>query len=147
MQRNELNSLTRSIQSIYPTYEQDDRLLDFEYTEVKKKAQLHKTNEAPTFEELTEGLTPIDNNPPVVMQCEYCKEKELVSNTNEWLEKHRVCQKIDFIDRQSKKIRGVGINKLKYYQMSSYELEKNYRKVMEHYLENKDKGTQFYERI
>ena len=147
MQRNELNSLTRSIQSIYPTYEQDDRLLDFEYTEVKKKAQLHKTNEAPTFEELTAGLTPIDNNPPVVMQCEYCKEKELVSDTNQWLEKHRVCQKIDFIDRQSKKIRGVGINKLKYYQMSSYELEKNYRKVMEHYLENKDKGTQFYERI
>lgn len=71
---------------------------------------------------------------PVVLQCEYCKEKELVYSTNDWLEKHRICQKIDFIDRQSKKIRGVGINKLKYYQMSSYELEKNYRKVMDNWL-------------
>lgn len=139
-------SLIKEIRGIYPEFQGNEDLLNYKYTDVKKNFLLHTGEEAPTYQELTEGLN-YENDDPVVMMCEYCKEKELVSDTNQWLEKHRVCQKIDFIDRQSKKIRGVGINKLKYYQMSSYELEKNYRKVMEHYLENKDKGTQFYERI
>lgn len=147
MNRKELTNITRGIQAIYSNYIEDERLIDYNYNDIKKKAQLHVGNEAPTFEELTKGLTPIDNDPPVVMMCEYCKEKELVSDTNQWLEKHRICQKIDFIDRQSKKIRGIGINKLKYYQMSSYELEKNYRKVMDNYIENIKKGNQFYEKV
>ena len=139
-------SLIKDIRGIYPEFQGNEDLLNYKYEDVKKNFLLHKGEEAPTYQELTEGLS-YENDNPVVMQCEYCKQKELVSNTNDWLDKHRVCQKIDFIDRQSKQIRGIGINKLKYYQMSSYELEKNYRKVMDNYIENVKKGNQFYEKV
>lgn len=148
MIKREYEQLLKEIRAIYPEFEADERLLDFTYASIKKNFGRHKGKAIPTFEELIKGVDPEDLDKPVILQCEYCKGKELVRDTNEWIDKHRKCQKIDFIDRQSKQIRGIGINRLKYYQMSSYELEKNYRKVMDNYIENiKHQKNQFYEKL
>lgn len=147
MTKRDYDSLLREIRGIYPDFKDNKDLLNYKYNEVRKNFLHHKGEDTPTYQDLVEGLC-YENDQPVILQCEYCKEKELVSNTNEWIAKHRKCQKIDFIDRQSKQIRGIGINRLKYYQMSSYELEKNYRKVMDNYINTmKQRKDQFYEKL
>lgn len=137
MQRKELNILTKTIQAIHPEYEEDDRLLNFNLIDIKRNFGRHKGLGTPTFEELTAGLEEA-SDPGAWMKCEYCKKKELVFDTDDWIKKHRKCQQIDFIDRQSKQITGKGITKTLYYEMGEDEFEANYRKVMNYYLEHKE---------
>ncbi len=146
MTKKEYKDLLVSIRNIYPNFKGNDELLNYDFDEVKANFLKLKSNEEPTFEEITKGLKTISTEKPVIMQCEYCKEKELVTDTREWLEKHRICQKIDFIDRESKRIKGVGVNKLKYYQMSSYELEKCYREIMNNWIKT-HKNVQPFQKI
>ena len=137
MQKKELTLLTKTIQAIHPEYVEDERLLDYNFTDIKRNFGRHKGSSTPTFEELTDGLTEL-SDPGAWMKCEYCKKLELVFDTDEWIKAHRRCQQIDFIDRQSKQIMGKGITKTLYYEMGEDEFESNYRKVMNYYLEHKE---------
>lgn len=92
----------------------------------------------PLVFELTRGLDRIEREPEkyVYIQCDLCKEKILVGDDSTPFDKHyRKCQKIDFIDRQAKEIRGYGITKSIYYNKSDEELDKDYRKVMDNWVE------------
>lgn len=72
---------------------------------------------------------------PKYIQCELCGEFVLVGDDWDVYEKHhRKCEKIDFIDRQSKEIHGKGITKSIYYAMDDDELEKNYRPYMNNWV-------------
>lgn len=93
----------------------------------------------PMVVSLTRGIEKMNDNAPeklVYIQCEYCKDKILIGN--DWTPfdvHHRKCSKIDFIDRESKRIRGEGIDKEHYRQMTDDELNARYRKVMDNWKE------------
>ena len=131
MKKTEYQSLLKSIRSIHPSFKGTDDLLNFKYDEVKTNFLKHKSNEDITYEDLTEGLQ-YENEKDVYMKCDICGE--LIHYTTwEAFDKHyRKCQKIDFINWQSKQIRGEEINKAKYYAMSEEELEKAYRPIMDY---------------
>jgi hypothetical protein len=92
----------------------------------------------PLFYELTrnlEKITPTEEK-EVYIGCELCGKRILVGNDwREFEEHHRRCAKIDFIDRQSKEIRGEGIDKQHFREMSDEELDKKYYKIMNNWEE------------
>lgn len=72
---------------------------------------------------------------PKYTQCDLCGKLILVGEDWDKFETHhRRCEKIDFIDRQSKEIHNTGITKSVYYEMSDDELEKNYRAYMNNWI-------------
>lgn len=72
---------------------------------------------------------------PKYIQCDLCGKLILVGDDWNVFEKHhRRCEKIDFIDRQSKVVHNRGITKEIYYSMSDEELEKNYRPYMNNWV-------------
>lgn len=73
---------------------------------------------------------------PVYIQCDICGEKILVADEWDVFEKHhRRCQKIDFINRECKRIKGEGIDYNHYRTMSDDDLNQRYRKIMDNWKE------------
>ena len=107
------------------------------------KYLMQQHEQPPMVITLNRGLKKTIEEPEqlVYVQCDLCKQKILVGDDWDAFDKHyRKCKKIDFIDRQSKQIRGEGINKEKYYSMTDEELEQNYRPIMDYFLKNNN-GT------
>ena len=72
----------------------------------------------------------------VYIQCDLCGEKILVGDEWDVFENHhRRCSKIDFIDRESRRIRGEGIDYNFYKYMSEDDLNQRYRKIMDNWKE------------
>lgn len=93
----------------------------------------------PIVGELIKGATKEfeEERPPVYIQCDLCKEKILIG-TDEWdvfETHHRRCSKIDFINREAKRIKGEGIDFNFYRTMSDDELDGRYRKIMNNWKE------------
>ena len=94
----------------------------------------------PMVVSLTRGLKKrdeIEEEKLYYIVCPYCKARVLVGNSNwdDYEIHHRKCSKIDFIDRQSKEIRGEGIDKEHYRAMSDDELNERYHKIMENWID------------
>ena len=102
MTRKEYSDLLKTIRGIYPDFKGYDDLQNYKYEEVYKNFALHKGTETPTYDELVVGLKH-ENEKDVWMQCDICREKIHYTTWDEFDEHYRKCQKIDFIDRQSKK--------------------------------------------
>ena len=89
---------------------------------------------------LTRGLTKIEKEPEkfYLMKCEYCGNQMYVGDDmTDFLDHERECMKIDFIDRMSIRFRGKPVVISKYYEMSKEELDIEYHKVMNFYLQHK----------
>jgi hypothetical protein len=135
MTKKELLKLTKAIREIYPSFKGYDDLSNFKYEEVYKNFQLHSGAEEPTYEELIEGLR-YEDEKDVWMQCDLCKKKIYYTTWEEFDKHHRKCEKIDFIDRQAKELKGEGINKEHFRMLPDNELDDKYRKWMDNYLSN-----------
>lgn len=131
MQKKELTLITRNIQSVFPSYVEDERLINYNYEEILERVK--KCKDKPKFEELTKGLHE-EQDTGVILKCDYCGNKELVFDTDEFLRKHDRCKSVDWLSRYVKKVKGEGITKTTYYEMSNEEFEKAYRPWMQHYL-------------
>ena len=87
----------------------------------------------PLLNELTRNAikTDVEETKAVYIPCEYCKEKILVGDDwTEYNKHHRRCSKIDFINRESRRIRGEDIDFNLYVNMSDNELDTRYNKIM-----------------
>ena len=153
MVRNEFETLLKRIKDIYTDFDVNEDewwniFKDYSYNEVITNLQNYNGNHAPIYKSLITGLKKEVKKAPVYIQCDICREKLLIGD-NEWdkFEKHhRKCSMIDFIDRQSQKLRGEPINKELYYAMTDEELNNVYRKVMDAYLKVSN-GASFIKRI
>ena len=132
MTKKELIDLTKAIRNIYPDFKGYDDLINYKYEEVKKNFLLHKGNETPSYDELVEGLR-YENEKDVLMTCELCGRKIHYTTWENFEKHHRRCSKIDFIDRQAKELKGEGIDKQHFYEMSDDELDSKYRKWMDNW--------------
>ena len=76
--------------------------------------------------------------------CDICGERITIYNNDMTdYEKHRrKCQKIDFIDTICKRYKGQSITKETYYNMDENTFEQAYRKVMNFYIQNRDKNIE-----
>lgn len=145
------------IKSIYNTFTMDEQkmnewyhfLKDYNASDVFKNYEEYVTNneQPPIIHSLIRGLSKISKQGAaekyVKMQCDICRELILVG-PDDWdifETHHRKCSKIDFIDRQSQKLRGEPIDKAKYYALSDEELDSIYRKVMDMYLKTRDNAS------
>lgn len=152
MVRNEFTTLLKRIKDIYTDFDVNDEewwniLKDYSYNEVINNLQNYNGNHAPIYKSLITGLKKEKKRPAVKIQCDICRELVTVADDWEVFETHhRKCSKIDFIDRQSQKLRGEPIDKEKYYALSDEELDSIYRKVMDMYLKTRDNAS-FIKRI
>lgn len=116
-------------------------LKDYDSEDVNKnfdKYILEYHDRPPLVFEVTRGLEKIEKEPEkyVYIQCEYCKERILVGDDDTPFEKHhRKCSKIDFMDRQSKEIRGFGVDKAHLRELSDEKLDAKYKKIMNNWVE------------
>lgn len=148
MKQNDVITLFERIKNHYNIFVYDDNkvkewhrfLKDFNNSEVLDnldKYILEYHDRPPLVFELTRGLE--KNTTPEVkeqcIQCDLCKQLVYCYDWSEFDKHYRKCQKIDFIDRQSKAIRGYGITKAIYYNKSDEELDRDYRKVMDNWVE------------
>lgn len=80
-----------------------------------------------------------------ITSCDLCGAKmRIYGNDMTEFDKHyRKCQKIDFIDRINFNYKQRHITMAVYYAMSDEELEENYRKTMNYYLEHRDLNNIF----
>ena len=150
------------IKSIYNTFTNSEEkinewyrfLKDYNASDVFKNYEEYVVNneQPPIIHSLIRGLSKVKKEGApakyVKMQCDICRELILVG-PDDWEvfeTHHRKCSKIDFIDRQSQKLRGEPIDKEKYYALSDEELDSIYRKVMDMYLKTRDNAS-FIKRI
>lgn len=163
MNKKDTLELFNRIKSHYNMFTYDDAkilewnkfLKDYNKNEVSEnldKFILEYHERPPLVFDLTRGLE--KTTQPIVeakyIQCDLCGEKILMGDDwGEFEEHHRKCQKIDFIDRQSKAIRGEGIDKQHWREMSSEVLDAKYNKIMANWEEtHKDLSmSQFYNRM
>lgn len=162
MNKREVMDLMQKIKRIYNTFTFDEDkvnewyrfLKDYNASDVFKNYEEYVTNneQAPIIHSLIRGLSKSKQEGAtkkfVKIQCDICRELILVGD-DDWdlFEKHhRKCSMIDFIDRQSQKLRGEPINKELYYAMTDEELNNVYRKVMDAYMKVSN-GASFIKRI
>lgn len=140
MTRDEFNKVFNYIRNEYSDFEGDydewyGILSEYAYEDILKKVKERRTSTAPIHTHLIKGLKKEEVVEPKYIECDLCGELILVGRDWDVFEKHhRRCEKIDFIDRQSKKIHNAGITKSVYYGMTDEELEKNYRAYMNNWI-------------
>lgn len=155
MQKVEIAKLFNRIKNHYITFTTGDEkidewfrfLKDYSSEDINKRLDEYLTYEydnPPLCMSLIKGVNKIDNensNSSWITCCDICKQKiKIYGNDMEEYEKHRrKCSKIDFIDRMSKKCKGKGITMTKYYEMSDIDLDIAYHKILNFYLENRNK--------
>ena len=155
MNKKEILELFNRIKNHYNIFTYDDAkiiewqkfLKEYDAKEVSSnfdKYILEYHDRPPLFYELTRGLekiTPIEEK-EVYIGCDLCGKRILVGNDWEEFEvHHRRCSKIDFIDRQSKEIRGEGINKEHFRELSDKELDEKYNKIMKNWEDTHPKSS------
>lgn len=154
MDTKEVRELFERIKSFYNMFVYDDKkilewhkfLKDYDCEEVNKELDKYINNgydNPPLVYHLNRNLSKIETQEESswITECEYCKQRFTIYNNDmrEYEKHHRKCQKIDFIDRMSMRYRGVHVASVKYYEMNDEELESAYRKIMNFYLQNRDK--------
>lgn len=145
MIRREYDTLLKKIQSIYPTFSVDEEewwniFNKYSYKEVCENLENYDEDRPPLYMNLVKGLKEEVKRKPAYIQCDICKEKILVADDWDVFETHhRRCSKIDFIDRECKRIKGEGIDYSFYKFMSEDDLNQRYRKIMDNWKkEHKD---------
>ena len=154
MNTKEVKELFERIKSFYNMFVYDDKkilewhkfLKDYDCGEVNNAFDNYVNNSydnPPLVYHLARGLnkieTPEENS--WITCCDICGERITIYNNDMTdYEKHfRKCSKIDFIDRMSMKFKKRNVAKCKYYEMSDSDLDIAYHKIMNFYLQNKDK--------
>lgn len=139
MIRREYDTLLKKIQSIYPTFSVDEEewwniFNKYSYKEVCENLENYDEDRPPLYMNLVKGLKEEVKRKPAYIQCDICKEKILVADDWDVFEEHhRRCSKIDFIDRECKRIKGEGIDYSFYKFMSEDDLNQRYRKIMDNW--------------
>lgn len=135
--KNHYNTFTTSDEKIQEWYR---FLKDYHNEDVNRRLDEYlkcEYDQPPLCMSLTRGIEKIkrDTNNSWTTCCDICKEHiTIYDNDMTDFDKHyRKCQKIDFIDRQSKAILGEVIDKEEYYAMPDKELDEQYQRVMESY--------------
>lgn len=162
MNKKEVLDLMNRIKRIYNTFTIDEEkmnewylfLKDYSASEVLKNYEEHVTSneQPPIIHSLIKGLSKVKKQGApekyVRIQCDLCGEL-ILTGPNDWdvfETHHRKCSMIDFIDRQSQKLKGEPIDKEKYYALSDEELDRVYHKVMDIYLKTRD-GASFIKKM
>lgn len=149
MRENEIIQLFERIKMHYNTFTYDTNkitewhrfLKEYYFKDVLDNLDrfiLEYHDRPPLVFELTKGIERIPRDHILEeknIQCDLCRKIITYYEWDEFEKHHRRCEKIDFIDRQSKKIRGEGIDKIKYYNMSDNDLDTRYRKIMDNWVE------------
>ena len=145
MTRDEFNKLYNKVKNEYKDFSGDYNewysvLIDYSYIDILTRLDERNSTTAPIHTTLIKNLKKEEKIDDWVTECDYCKTKiKIVNNDMTNFYKHyRKCQKIDFIDRMSQRIKGHGISSVVYYQMTDEELENDYRKIMSYYLQQKN---------
>lgn len=142
MIKKEFDTLIKRIRDMYSSFNVDEDewfkvLGEYSYDDVSNNLQNYSKDIPPLYTHLIKGLKKEIKQAPLHIQCDLCGELVLVDDDWGVYEKHhRKCEKIDFIDRQSKRINKTGITKSIYYKMSDEELEKNYRPYMNRWIKD-----------
>ena len=137
------NTFTRSEDKIEEWYK---FLKDYSSEDVNKKFDEYLSYEydnAPFVFNLTKGINKIQKEQiedAWITECDICKKRITIYNNDMTeFEKHfDKCRKIDFIDRMSKKYKKKGITWRTYYEMSDTDLDIEYHRVMNFWLQNKE---------
>ena len=154
MNKQEIAKLFNRIKSHYNTFTTGDEkieewykfLKDYDCEEVNNELDKYISNgydNPPLVHHLNRNLIKketLEENSWITC-CDICGERiTIYGNDMEDYEKHwRKCSKIDFIDRMCVRFKGHHVAKVKYYEMNDDELGTAYRKIMNFYLQNKDK--------
>lgn len=154
MNKQEIAKLFNRIKNHYNTFTTGDEKIE-EWHRFLKDYDVNEINDAfdeyisygyenpPIMFSLTKRLSKIQPKEEDywITSCDICGERiTIYGDDMADYEKHRrKCSKIDFIDRMSKKFRGAGVALSKYYEMSDIDLDVAYHKIMNFYLQNKDK--------
>lgn len=147
MKLEEIKQLLKRIKSHYQTFTTDENkmkewhkfLKEYDSKDINESFDryiLEQHEQPPMITSLTRGISKIEAEEEqlVYLQCDLCGEKILVGNDFDVFEKHhRRCSKIDFIDRQAKELKGEGIDKQHFREMSDEELDSKYRKWMDNW--------------
>lgn len=154
MNKQEIAKLFNRIKSHYNTFTTGDEkieewykfLKDYDCKEVNNELDKYINNSydnPPLVHHLNRNLSKIETKEESswITCCDICGERiKIFGNDMTKYEKHwRKCSKIDFIDRMGVKFRGHHVAKAKYYEMSDTDLDIAYHKIMNFYLQNKDK--------
>lgn len=146
MTRNEFTTLFKKLQSEFSDFSVDyDEwyrvLSNYSYSDVLNNLKDYRGNTPPIYLTLIKGLKKEEKINDWITECDICKQKiKIYNNDMAEYEKHfRKCSKIDFIDRMCVKFRGHHAVISKYYEMSDIDLDIAYHKIMNFYLQNKDK--------
>ena len=139
MLRNEFENIFKELKQ-YPDFDGEylewyKEIIDYPYKGILNNLRKHKSTNAPVPKQLIGKLDKEEIIEDWITECEYCKKRFTIQNNDmtEYEKHFRKCSKIDFLDRMSKRIKGVGITYDKYHNMSDDELEKAYRSVMDYY--------------
>lgn len=149
MRINEITKLFERIKKHYNTFGYDEEkvaewhrfLKDYTEESILKNFDnfiLEGNERPPIVNELIKNADKeyLEERKPVYIQCDLCGEKILVGDDWDVFETHhRRCSKIDFINRESKRIRGEGIDYNFYKYMSEDDLNQRYRKIMDNWKE------------
>lgn len=150
MTRNEFNQIFTKIRNEYNDFEGDyddwyGVLQEYSYQDILKKLNERMSTTAPIHINLVKGLKKEEKVEDWITECDLCKQKIVIHNNDmtEFDKHYRRCQKIDFIDRINFNYKQRHITMAVYYEMSDEELEENYRKTMNYYLEHRDLNNIF----
>lgn len=146
MTRNEFTTLFKKLQSEFSDFSVDyDEwyrvLSNYSYSDVLNNLKNYRGNTPPIYLTLIKGLKKEEKINDWITECDICKQKiKIYNNDMREYEKHfRKCSKIDFIDRMCMKFQDHHVVTSKYYEMSDIDLDIAYHKIMNFYLQNKDK--------
>jgi hypothetical protein len=146
MTRNEFTTLFKRIESEFSNFSADyDEwyrvLSNYSYNDVLNNLKNYRGNTPPIYSTLIRNLKVEEKINDWITCCDICKERITIHNNDmtEYEKHFRKCSKIDFIDRMCVKFRGHHVATAKYYEMSDSELDSAYHKIMNFYLQNKDK--------
>jgi hypothetical protein len=150
MTRNEFNTLFKQIQSEFDDFKGDydewyKILCNYSYEDVLKNFKKYTGVTPPIYLTLIKNLKQEEKIDDWLTKCDICgKEIRIYNNDMSEYDKHyRKCQKIDFINRMSQKYKGVPAAIVKYYEMSDDELDRAYRKIMDFYVQHREKPELF----
>lgn len=155
MKTTEIGNLFERIKKHYNTFGYDEEkikewhkfLKDFTNDSVLDnfdKFVLEYHDRPPFVYELTRGAIKNEETNEMRLQCEFCKEYIEYSNyETHW----RRCDKIDFINRRAKELKGEGIDYNLYRTMSDTELNERYRKIMEHLVKTQDTSKPLFQTL
>ena len=150
----EVKELFERIKRHYNVFTYDDGkiqewykfLKDYSSEDVNKRFDEYLSygyDQPPYCMSLTKNIEKIKRNnedDSWITECDICKKRITIYNNDmtDYEIHRRKCSKIDFIDRMSKKYKEKGITWRTYYDMSDTDLDIEYHRAMNFWLQNKE---------